>query len=318
MEKIRDAIENGNFEDAEILLQKYRKKNTDYDDVTAILDAGIGEYYGDRTRVWNAVRNGLLYNCYNYELYVMLGNYYLSENLYKSCLCYENALFYCDVSEDRDAILQLLRQLEDEYNVSLNRVTIVILSYNSLKFTKLCIESIRLTTPESAREIMVVDNASTDGSVEWLREQRDIHLLENIDNMGFPVGCNQGIYASASETDIFLLNSDTVLTANALFWLRMGLYDKEENGMAGSVSNYAKWQVADGVKKEKNLLAFGEKTNVPMKYACENRPSLIGFALLIKRKVIEQVGELDERFSPGNYEDDDYSLRVLLAGYHNV
>lgn len=318
MKKIQDAFLNGNYEEAEILLQEYRKEHTDYNDITAIFDAGIGEHYNDRTRVWNAVKKGLLYNCRNYELYLLLGNYYLQENIYKSFLCYENALFYCDVPEDRDDIIQLLRGLDDEYDFSANRASIVILSCNSLRYTKLCIESIRMTTPESAREIIVVDNASTDGSVEWLREQQDIHLLENVDNMGFPVGCNQGIQASAPETDIFLLNSDTILTANALFWLRMGLYDKEENGMAGSVSNYAKWQVADGVGKEKDLLAFGEKTNVPIRYACEDRPFLIGFALLIKRRVIEQVGLLDERFSPGNYEDDDYSLRVLKAGYRNI
>lgn len=45
---------------------------------------------------------------------------------------------------------------------------------------------------------------------------------------------------------------------------------------------------------------------------------LIGFAILIKRKVLNIVGLLDEQFSPGNYEDDDYGLRVLKAGYQNV
>lgn len=45
---------------------------------------------------------------------------------------------------------------------------------------------------------------------------------------------------------------------------------------------------------------------------------LIGFAILIKRQVLNIVGLLDEQFSPGNYEDDDYGLRVLKAGFQNV
>ncbi len=318
MERILEAIRNGDMEKAEICLQEYMREGTGYDDTTAILDAGIGAYHGDRMRVWEAIRKGLLHNCRDHELYVMLGEYYLPQDPDKAYLCYENALFYCDDPEDRKAILQFLYRLGEQYDVAVNRATIVILSCNTLRHTKLCIESIRMTTPESAREILVVDNASTDGSREWLREQADVRLLENRENVGFPVGCNQGIQAGPPENDIFLLNSDTILTANAFFWLRMGLYDKKQNGMAGSVSNYAKWQVADGIGKEKDLLAFGEKTNIPMRHACEDRPSLIGFALLIKREVIEQVGVLDERFSPGNYEDDDYSLRVLMAGYHNI
>ena len=92
-------------------------------------------------------------------------------------------------------------------------------------------------------EIIVVDNGSKDGSVEWLRQQPDIILVENKENMGFPGGCNQGIKASSKGADIFLLNNDTMLPENALFWLRMGLYDRDENGAAGSVSNFAGGQV---------------------------------------------------------------------------
>lgn len=62
--------------------------------------------------------------------------------------------------------------------------SIVILSYNTLSYTKLCIESIRAYTKKSY-EIIVVDNASTDGSLEWLKEQPDIKLIANRENAGF-------------------------------------------------------------------------------------------------------------------------------------
>ncbi len=318
-EQIQKEILSGNYEAAENLLQKYKMEAAQYNDTIAILDASIGLHYGDSLRVWNAVCKGLLFNCRNYELYVMLGNYYLSENPYQSYLCYENALFHCDTYEDKHIIEELLGQLAGQYNISVHKAAIIILSYNLLDYTKVCIESIRRTTPESAREIIVVDNGSIDGSVEWLREQSDIFLVENKENRGFPGGCNQGIQASTGDSDIFLLNNDTMLPENALFWLRMGLYDKEENGSVGSVSNYAGGQVAvSGMNQIPDLLAFGEKTNIPMICPYENRLFLSGFALLIKRSVIHLVGLLDERFFPGNNEDVDLGLRILKAGYQNV
>lgn len=317
MDKQQNVVGSAAYEEADGVLQEYLK-SADYNDVTAVLDAEIGEYYGDRERVWNAVRKGLLFNCRNYELYNMLGNYYLSENLCQAYLCYENALFYCDNEEDRKPLTQMLYQLKEEQSVAVNRVSIVILSCNSLEYTKLCIDSIRRTTPESVREIVIVDNASKDGSAEWLREQTDIILIENEENNGFPAGCNQGIRASSPGTDIFLLNSDTILPLNALFWLRMGLYENEKNGMAGSTSNYARGQVAQGAESTDDLFKFAEEINVPMKYPYEDRLFLVGFALLIKRAVVDEIGLLDERFSPGNYEDNDYGLRVFMAGYRNV
>lgn len=318
-EQTENEILSENYENAECLLQKYKEETAQYDDVTAVLDAGIGAHYGDRLRVWNAVCEGLRYNCRNYELYLLLGHYYLSENLYQSYLCYENALFHCDIYEDKCIIEELLRQFVLKYNISVHKAAIIILSYNLLDYTKVCIESIRRTTPESAREIIVVDNGSGDGSVEWLREQPDIILVENKENRGFPGGCNQGIQASSFDSDIFLLNNDTMLPENAFFWLRMGVYDKEKNGSAGSVSNYAGGQVVvSGMNQISDLLYFGEKTNIPMIYPYEDRLFLSGFALLVKRSVIESVGLLDERFFPGNNEDVDLGLRILKAGYQNV
>lgn len=320
MEKIQQAIRNGDYEEADFLFQEYIKSPSgQYDDIAAILDAAIREHYGDRAGMWEAIRKGLLFNCRNYELYLMLGNYCLPENSYQAYLCYENALFHCGTYEDKKIIEGLLKQFEMQYGILVPKAAIVILSYDLLDYTKVCIESIRRITPESAREIVVVDNGSSDGSVEWLRAQPDIILVENKENRGFPGGCNQGIQASSGDSDIFLLNNDTMLPENALFWLRMGLYEKEKNGSAGSVSNYAGGQVVEsGFNQIPDLLAFGEKTNIPMPHPYEDRLFLSGFALLIKRSVIDEVGFLDERFFPGNNEDVDLGLRILKAGYRNV
>lgn len=184
----------------------------------------------------------------------------------------------------------------------------------------MCIESIRLTVPESAREIVVVDNASEDGSLEWLREQTDIVLVENSVNEGFPKGCNQGAMAAQKDNDIFLLNNDTVMVDNSLFWLRMGLYENDEVGATGSVSNYCgnMQQVAEHIKDITMLRDYGRLNNVLVEYPYEAKLFLIGFAMLIKRHVFDKVGFLDERYTPGNFEDNDYGMRILEAGYKNV
>ncbi len=95
------------------------------------------------------------------------------------------------------------------------KTSIIILTHNKLEYTKQCIESIRRYTKQGSYEIVVVDNHSTDGTVEWLRQQYDIQTIFNNHNLGFPKGYNQGIEI-ATEDNILLLNNDTVVTQN---WL---------------------------------------------------------------------------------------------------
>lgn len=165
---------------------------------------------------------------------------------------------------------------------------------------------------------MIVDNNSQDDSVEYLRQQDDIVLIENDYNAGFPGGCNIGIKASRKENDIFLLNNDTILCANSLYTLRMGLYEKDNYGSAGSVTNNcANLQSVFKSDSIDELKEFGLKNNVVNKRN-EIKLMLVAFTVLIKRHVLEKVGYLDERFFPGNFEDDDISLRILKENYQNV
>ena len=318
-EQLRILIENGKYEEADVYLKRNITEEN-YDDEIAVFDGTIGLYYGERQRVWDACANGLALAPDNYELYVVLGEYYLETNINQAYLCYENALFYCNKNDDKEAIESIIEELEQGGNVTVRKTSFVILSYNLLDYTKKCIESIRLTTSERAREIVVVDNASEDGSVEWLREQKDIVLVENKENVGFPKGCNQGSCAANANNDVFLLNNDTMMVDNALFWLRMGLYENENVGTTGSVTNYCvnMQQVAGHIRDVAMLQKYGRTNNVLVEYPYEEKLFLVGFALLIKRKVFDEVGFLDERFTPGNYEDNDYGVRVLNAGYKNV
>lgn len=315
--QLQEALINQEYEQAQMLLEKNESSIRPI--CQSIFKASLAFAAGDAEQVWRNIAEGLRIDGSNYELYMMLGDYYAGYNLQQAYLCYENALFYCNVEEDRTQIQAVIDNLANQ-GISVPKAGIVILSYNLLDMTRDCIESIRKTTPDSAREIIVVDNASKDKSVAWLKQQKDIKLLCNEENCGFPMGCNQGIWMAEKESDILLLNNDTIMTPNALFWLRMGLYENDQVGSTGSVSNYvANGQaVIENGKTEEEYVAFARKNNVPMETPYVHKASLVGFALLLKRIVLEKTGYLDERFSPGNFEDNDICLRIILGGYRNV
>ncbi|SDW83618.1 glycosyltransferase [Paenibacillus sp. PDC88] len=199
------------------------------------------------------------------------------------------------------------------------KTSIIILTLNQLSYTKECIESIRKFTESSTYEIIVVDNNSNDGTVDWLREQQDIIAIYNQTNKGFPAGCNQGIRI-AKGSDILLLNNDTIVTTNWLENLRAALYSGEQIGAVGCVTNNSSYyqQIDTSYQTLSDMHNFAAEFNISSQDKWEERLKLVGYCMLIKKDVVDMVGLLDERFTPGNYEDDDYSLRIRKAGYKLV
>lgn len=254
-----------------------------------------------------------------WEPYASLAAMLENVNGKQAYLCYENALFYCSDVGQKSMLTQRM-ELMRQKGYSVPAAGIVILNYNLLEDLQNCIESIRSTSPETARQIIVVDNGSEDGSVQWMETQPDIRLRKNTDNAGFPKGCNQGVELADPDMDILLLNNDTIVCINALFWLRMGLYEREDIGTSGCVTNRANnSQIVYDVGLD--IPAYQEyawKNNVIQPNYLEEKIYLVGFAVLIRRTAMDAVGLLDERFSPGNYEDNDYGMRMLTAGYDNV
>lgn len=200
----------------------------------------------------------------------------------------------------------------------MNRKTsIIILTYNNLDKTRDCIESIRKYTDKDSYEIIVVDNNSTDDTKLFLEEQDDIKVIFNESNVGFPMGCNVGI-ANAEETyDILLLNNDTIVTKNWLSNLKKCLYSDEKIGAVGAVSNNgANLQGVDFTYNNfDEMQNLASKNNISDVKKWEEKVCLIGYCLLIKREVMDQLNGLDEGYTPGYIEDNDLSLNIIKLGY---
>jgi len=206
------------------------------------------------------------------------------------------------------------------------KTSIVILTHNHVGYTMKCLDSIIKYTDPGSYEIIVVDNNSSDGTAEYLEafsrgnNSVDIKLILNKENLGFPKGCNQGIKASLLDY-VLLLNNDTIVTSNWLSNLLKCAGSSEKIGAVGPVTNYcSNYQAINIPYKEpgEEMQLFARQYNIPDEKLWEERLNLIGYCLLLKRKVLDKVGYLDEDFSPGNYEDDDLSIRIIKAGYKLV
>lgn len=248
-----------------------------------------------------------------------LGEYYERKNPSQAYIYYRQQA-YQSHGKEQEELQGLSKKIKDNSHCKVNKTAIVILSYNTLEETRNCIESIRKNCDKDTYELVVVDNASTDGSVEWLKAQSDIKLRCNEENAGFPKGCNQGIALAEPESDIWLLNSDTLVPPNALFWLQMGLYESAKVGAAGSVSNYAPnyQNIQDVTVTDKTYLDYAQNHVVSVVNPYEKKTWLVGFSLLLKREVLNEIGLLDEIFSPGNFEDTDIGFRLAKAGWQQL
>lgn len=322
MDNIKSAIERQNYMEAFELLKEYVSLHPIFTDTIAILEASIYMGLDDFQAAFPCIQEGLRYNPANHELYFMLGMVYEAFTKYhKAYLCYENALFYCkDNADDYSAIEEHLKSFIDQTGTTVPKVSIIILNFNQLNHTLNCITTIRKLCPSSAYEIICVDNGSLESPEEWLKAQPDIKYQINHKNLGFAGGCNVGIRLAEPDNDIFLLNNDTLLTENALFWLRMGLYEKEEIGASGAVSNCAsnRQAVTENFQSLSECMDYGFTHNIPMDQPLSYRVTLIGFAMLIKRTALNKAGLFDERFYPGNFEDNDYCTRLILNDYKLV
>lgn len=205
------------------------------------------------------------------------------------------------------------------FNEKFQGTSIIIPSYNQLQYLKLCIESIMDHT-DLAYEIIVIDNASTDGTGSYLA-QLDGQVRYRIlsENYGFAGAVNRGMMM-AKGTMMLILNNDTLVTDNWLDNMMACLNSNPQIGMVGPVTNYIGGEQLIEVPYTNvaDMPDFARLNNVPDARRWQQVERLTGFCLLLRRELWEKIGYFDEGFEIGNFEDDDYNIRVKLLGYSLV
>ena len=199
------------------------------------------------------------------------------------------------------------------------KVSIVILGFNQVEYTKKCIESIRRHTRQDY-ELILVDNGSKDGTEAYFRSVPGAKVIRNAVNLGVSRGWNQGMRLAEGEY-ILIFNNDTIVGPD---WLEnmVRLCESDPSvGMVGPRSNYiAGPQIVKPVpyKDESGIQGFIAAWQREHDLRADEFDFIKGFCLLIPRAVFAKVGFFDERFGKGNFEDDDYCVRVRCHGWRTL
>jgi GT2 family glycosyltransferase len=207
------------------------------------------------------------------------------------------------------------------------KVAIVYLSYFSMPYLEdvfSCLDA--LDYPRDRLEIIVVDNASTDGSQAWLQRRTDIMYFPSAKNLGFAEGNNLGIeHALLHGADyIFLHNNDLKLEPGAI---REAVALAESDPNIGSVQSFMKlWSEPDRVNSTGGMVHFlgfgfvrdnGRKTEEVAIVDGSEIAYASGAAVLYRANVLRVVGLIDP-FLFLYHEDLELGWRIRLAGFRNV
>ena len=197
--------------------------------------------------------------------------------------------------------------------------SVIVLAFNNLDFTRACLRSLDEHTHWRNLEVIVVDNASTDGTREFLREWEaggpGRRAILNDANLGFSAGNNVGLAAARGEL-LVLLNNDTYVTPH---WLRTMANHLRRNpgiGILGPVTN----NIGNEARIEIGYADMDGMREAAAAYTRRHAgqlfdlPTVAFFCVAMPRSTYARVGGLDEAFGVGFFEDDDYCRRVQAAG----
>ncbi|MGD9347094.1 MAG: glycosyltransferase family 2 protein [Candidatus Aminicenantes bacterium] len=202
-------------------------------------------------------------------------------------------------------------------------LSVVMVNYNDRNHVKECLTSLKETVKDIPFEIVIIDNQSTDGTPEWIREHvPGVRLIVNAENVGFARANNQGIKESRGKYILFL-NTDTVLEPQAVAFLLEKLRSSKKIGAAGPALLHGErgYQVSFGKKVSFFREVFQKLILNPFhrfrlkRGAKERRVGWLSAACLLTRKdVLEEVGPFDENFFL-YFEDIDLCVRIRERGY---
>lgn len=200
--------------------------------------------------------------------------------------------------------------------MSAPKVFIIILNYNGKDTINACLSSV-LGSDYPNFEVVVVDNASDDGSFEEAKKQLfKHHVIKNPENFGFAKGNNIGIrFALEKFADyVLILNNDTVIEAKTISLLVTAM---EKNPKIGAASPLI-FSLDGDIWFAGGKICWNRMKAVHLKRPIAKTPHetgyLSGCSLFVRKEVFKKIGLFDERYFL-YYEDADFSMRAKKAGF---
>jgi len=198
-------------------------------------------------------------------------------------------------------------------------VSIIVVTWNNLQLTRKCLESIMSYSGYENIEVIVVDNASSDGTreylIEWSKSDLRFSLILNEANRGFAAANNQGL-TEAKGDFLVMLNNDTVVTNGWIRTLIGHLRRDSSIGIIGPVTN----NIGNEAKIDISYETMPEMARQAELWTRHHIGKLTYlntiafFCAAMSRSTWERVGPLDENFGRGFFEDDDYCRRIAQEG----
>lgn len=194
---------------------------------------------------------------------------------------------------------------------------IIVPVYNSPNHARVCLESVYKEVTESF-ELVVINDKCDPYTTDLLKKiiapfKSNTTLIEHSTNLGYLKSVNEGINARNGEI-VILLNSDATLSPGALERIRKGFDSDPKIGVISAVSTWANWTripFPSGTNRN-NLVdlvrEFGEEDLAEIGNAS-------GFFFAVRRKLYEELGVFDEVYSPGYWEEADFCMKAIQAGY---
>jgi len=203
------------------------------------------------------------------------------------------------------------------------KISVVIVTYNGKHYMKECLESLAKQT-HLPLEVIVVDNNSSDGTVDFIKKNfPEVKLIENKKNVFFAPANNQGIEKALKNNPdyVFLLNQDTVCDRNCLKEFSKEAEKKDLVLSQSLLMHHPKTDLIQNSGNNLHFLGFGYSSNYKIKrkeisFSKDKLPSVTygsGAALFIKTSFIKKHGGLDEKIFM-YHEDTDISLRARMLG----
>jgi GT2 family glycosyltransferase/glycosyltransferase involved in cell wall biosynthesis len=203
------------------------------------------------------------------------------------------------------------------------KVSVIVLAYNRRSFTEACLDSIERFSRYANLEAVIVDNASTDDTPEflarWTSTRPWAKVVTNPTNLGFSAGNNCGARAATGDYLVFL-NNDTFVTEGWIGDLLAHFRRNSKLGLLGPVTNRCGNESVIPIQyRDMEQMAVEARSYTASHRRQLTHPRVLyWFAAMLPRQVWLQVGELDEGYGLGLFEDDDYSFRVRAAGFETA